>query len=320
MLDPGARVFPTGRVTTASRAGLGQFTALWERFVIPTGHAMRPGIEAACAAFAPHVLVSDALAIAGGLVARRRRIVWASSAPGPAEFAQESWVPVARAWVRSRMDEFQATYGVTDAVDLRFSPDLVLAFTTAEFMGAEFPPPLALVGAGAPSGPAGPDLPLGMARPGATPRPRVPGHRERRCLAAALAAGPGSNRGACRRAPAHLRCAAGDDPPPPGPYPRTEARPAGATARTSSTRTDGRSTSTRSSPTAATTPCARPRARPAPGRRPPPPRPAVQCPTRRARRGWHPGAVPPARELVAFTSCADGLAVAICLGRAPAQV
>jgi MGT family glycosyltransferase len=145
MLGPGAHVFPTGSASFATAAGLGQFRALWEGFVLPSGHTMRPGIDAACAAFAPDVLISDALAIAGGLVARQRGIVWASSAL-PAEFAPEPWVPEATAWVRRRMDEFQAAYGVTEPVDLRFSPDLVLAFTTAEFMGAGFPPPLALVG------------------------------------------------------------------------------------------------------------------------------------------------------------------------------
>ncbi|HEY2443313.1 MAG TPA: nucleotide disphospho-sugar-binding domain-containing protein [Streptosporangiaceae bacterium] len=108
----------------------------WEDFVIPLGHAMLPGTEAAVASFAPDVVVADQQALAGAVAARRAGAAWATSASTPAELLRPlaAW-PRVDEWVRGQITAFQRSCGVTDAVDLRFSGQLVLAFTTPALMG-----------------------------------------------------------------------------------------------------------------------------------------------------------------------------------------
>ena len=60
--------------------GLASLKFLWEDFLIPLARAMRPGVDEAVQAFGPDVLIVDQQAVAGAMVARQRRLAWATSA------------------------------------------------------------------------------------------------------------------------------------------------------------------------------------------------------------------------------------------------
>ncbi len=126
---------------------------LWEDFLGPLARSMVPGVDAAATSFRPSVLVSDQQAVAGALVARTRQIPWATSASTSAELVDPlEGLPKVAEWIRSQLVAFQVEHGVSTADatsgDLRFSDQLVIAFTTKELLGpdADLPPQVALVG------------------------------------------------------------------------------------------------------------------------------------------------------------------------------
>jgi MGT family glycosyltransferase len=147
LLPAGARVHPviddaldarlrSARERWLTLRGAAVLKFLWEEFIVPLGHAMLPGVEAAIATFAPDVLVADQQAIAGPVAARRSGVTWATSASTPAELLRPlASMPKVEAWVESLMADFRLASGVTDTVDLRFSDRLVLVFTTAALVG-----------------------------------------------------------------------------------------------------------------------------------------------------------------------------------------
>ena len=130
------------------------FKFFWEDFVLPLAHSMVPGVRAAVDTFAPDVLVGDQQALAGALVARERGIAWATSATTTAELTgQYETMPKLGIWAQERLAEFQAAYGVPGStglspVDLRFSDELVLAFSTEALLQPPDPLPahIAMVG------------------------------------------------------------------------------------------------------------------------------------------------------------------------------
>jgi MGT family glycosyltransferase len=147
LLPDGSRVFPVlddsfGATLLEERErwltlrGAAVLKFFWEDFLIPLGHAMLPGVRDAIASFAPDVVVADQQALAGALAARQAGIAWATSATTPGELLRPlASMPKVDAWVRDQMTAFQRACGVTDPVDLRFSSQLVLAFTTSALMG-----------------------------------------------------------------------------------------------------------------------------------------------------------------------------------------
>lgn len=147
LLPDGARVFPVlddafderlraERERWLSLRGAAVLKFFWEDFVIPLGHAMLPGVQAAVASFAPDVVVADQQALAGAAAARQAGIAWATSATTPAELLRPlAAMPRVDEWVRDQITAFQRSCGVTDPVDLRFSDQLVLAYTTPALIG-----------------------------------------------------------------------------------------------------------------------------------------------------------------------------------------
>ncbi|MBS2552443.1 glycosyltransferase [Catenulispora sp. NL8] len=138
---PGAPV-----VRAAGLRGPAALKFLWETFLIPLAEAMVPGVAAAVEAFAPDVMLVDQQAVAGAVVAMRCGVPWATSATTAAELGNPlAAMPKVDAWVRQLLLElevrnglattaasprYQCTYG-----DLRFSPHLVLAYSTAALSG-----------------------------------------------------------------------------------------------------------------------------------------------------------------------------------------
>jgi len=154
LAGPDARVLPCavpdadGAATErpAELRGPAALKYLWETFLVPLAEAMMPGVEAAVDRFEPDVLVVDQQAVAGAVVAQARGIPWATSATTAAELADPlGAMPKVASWVRELLlglelrhgdpnaassERYQGTYG-----DLRFSPYLVLAYSTAELSG-----------------------------------------------------------------------------------------------------------------------------------------------------------------------------------------
>ncbi|MFJ4961818.1 4'-demethylrebeccamycin synthase [Streptomyces sp. ADI96-02] len=110
---------------------------LWERFLVPLAEAMAPGVRQAVAAFRPDVVVADQQAMAGALVAEDLGLPWATSATTSAEFADVlATMPRVAAWNEALLRDLRARIGdPAGSGDPRFSPHLVLAFTTPELAG-----------------------------------------------------------------------------------------------------------------------------------------------------------------------------------------
>jgi MGT family glycosyltransferase len=112
---------------------------LWERFLVPLADEMAPGVRAAVVEFAPDAVVADQQALAGGLVAERLGVPWATSATTSAEFTDVlSGMPKVAAWLDEVLQELRSRIGdPSGTADPRFSPHLVLAFSTPELVGPE---------------------------------------------------------------------------------------------------------------------------------------------------------------------------------------
>jgi MGT family glycosyltransferase len=109
---------------------------------------MVPEIEAAIDTEQPDLLVVDQQAVGAAAVARRRGVPWVTSATTSAELTNPlAALPRVDEWVRDELHAIQLEAGVDpgDAVvgDLRFSDDLVLAFTTEALAGAPDVPGIA---------------------------------------------------------------------------------------------------------------------------------------------------------------------------------
>ncbi|MET8163823.1 glycosyltransferase [Streptomyces sp. NPDC005329] len=110
---------------------------LWEWYLLPLAEAMAPGVRAAVEEFGPDVVVADQQAFAGALVAERLGLPWATSATTSAEFTDPlAGLPKVREWLDRRLAALRSAIGdpAGDA-DPRFSPHLVLAFSTPELAG-----------------------------------------------------------------------------------------------------------------------------------------------------------------------------------------
>ncbi|MGK4579060.1 glycosyltransferase [Kitasatospora sp. HPMI-4] len=150
LAGPEAEVFPCAVALDPDAApqrppelrGPAALKFLWEDFLIPLAHAMAPGVAEAVERFRPDVLVVDQQAVAGALVAERIGLPWATSATTSAELTGAlDGMPLVEAWVRDRLTDLRGRLGGPDGLppgeravnsDPRFSPYLVLAFTTPE--------------------------------------------------------------------------------------------------------------------------------------------------------------------------------------------
>lgn len=142
LAGPGAEVFgcagaPPGE-RPAELRGPEALKFLWEWYLLPLAEAMAPGVRAAVEAFRPDVVVADQQAFAGALTAERLGLPWATSASTSAEFTDPlAGLPKVREWLAERLAGLRSALGVpADGADPRFSPHLVVAFSTPELAGA----------------------------------------------------------------------------------------------------------------------------------------------------------------------------------------
>lgn len=113
---------------------------LWQDVLMPLAYTMVPGVERAVGAFGADVLVVDQQALAGAAVAELRGLPWATSATTSAELTDPlAGMGKVGAWVRALIRDFLRDAGLAPGaaatVDPRFSPHLLLAFTTAALAG-----------------------------------------------------------------------------------------------------------------------------------------------------------------------------------------
>lgn len=151
-LDPDAMVYPTGMRAFRGLAdnGLASVQSLWESFIVPFTRFTLPAVEKAVAEYRPDVLVVDQHALAGALVAVRHGIPWATFCTSSIEVGTPfARLPKAAAWIRAHLATMSAEAGLADGqvADLRFSPYLVIVFSSAFLLGArDLPGHFALVG------------------------------------------------------------------------------------------------------------------------------------------------------------------------------
>ncbi|HEY8547493.1 MAG TPA: nucleotide disphospho-sugar-binding domain-containing protein [Acidimicrobiales bacterium] len=178
LLPPGAPFLPVAdavpqAIVDATNArlekrtgGIGGFASLWETCVLPLAHHMLPGTFAAVDGFRPDVLLVDQHALAGAAVAEARGLPWATSATTSADLVDPiEALPKVAAWLRDQMAGVLRAAGVAPeraaAVDPRFSPHLLLAFTVPDLVGpvGSLPDHYALVGPSFGDRPADPSFP-----------------------------------------------------------------------------------------------------------------------------------------------------------------
>ncbi|GLW19442.1 glycosyl transferase [Streptomyces sp. NBRC 13847] len=153
LLPAGALLYPAGDRGAAGGhdvlharwrdlRGVAALRFLWADVLIPLARAMLPGVHGAVAAFRPDVLVADQQALAGAVVARRYGLPWATSATTSAEFTRPfAGVPKVGEWVAQSIAALLADCGAPAGWDPRFSPHLVLVFSTPALIGAAGPDP-----------------------------------------------------------------------------------------------------------------------------------------------------------------------------------
>ncbi|MFI1366214.1 glycosyltransferase [Streptomyces griseochromogenes] len=163
---PGAE----GAVRPPDLRGAEALKFLWEWYLVPLADAMAPGVRAAAEAFRPDVVVADQQAFAGALVAERLGLPWATSATTSAEFTGAyDGLPKVAEWLRERLTELRTRIGdPAQTADPRYSPHLLLVFSTPELIGPQAPlgQRIHYVGPSLADRPAGPGFPWEWLDPG----------------------------------------------------------------------------------------------------------------------------------------------------------
>lgn len=124
------------RGMTTTRAWLGGMKALFEGVLAPMAADMLPGVEDAIAQFRPDAMLVDQQAIAGALAARRRGVVWGTSAPTAMLFEPMlPELPKVGAWLVDLLARVQRDAGLPTVPWPDRSDALVLLYVSREFVG-----------------------------------------------------------------------------------------------------------------------------------------------------------------------------------------
>jgi zeaxanthin glucosyltransferase len=152
LLGQDVTIFPTGSrlYRDQGRQGAYAMKTLWQSFIVPFTRFTLPAVDRAVLEFEPDAVLVDQHAPAGALVAHRHGIPWVTLAPSSIELTRPfRTMPRIEEWMRGQLDRLWDLAGLTapDGLDLRFSPYLVLAFTSRALTGdATLPERCELVG------------------------------------------------------------------------------------------------------------------------------------------------------------------------------
>ena len=133
----------------AAVRGAAALKFLWEDFLIPLARSMQPGVDAAVTAFAPDILAVDQQAVAGGLVARKRGLPWATLATTSAGVTDPlAALPQVKRWFTELLAGLEREVGLSPSDSGELSPHRVIAFTTSALVGPreQFPAHYRFVG------------------------------------------------------------------------------------------------------------------------------------------------------------------------------
>lgn len=152
LVGPDATVYPTRLRPYRGQRDIGAraFKSLWEDFVVPYARSTLRAVEEAARAYQPDVMVVDQHACAGALTAYRHGVPWATLVVSGMELTRPFRDrPAIEAWIAGHLTSLWAAASLPGepAVDLRFSPHLVVALTTTALTGpVPFPDHYTLVG------------------------------------------------------------------------------------------------------------------------------------------------------------------------------
>jgi MGT family glycosyltransferase len=132
--------------------GISAVKHLVGEFLVPLAESMLPGVRSAVDGFAPDAVLVDQQALAGVAVCEAAALPWATSASTSATLHDGLDVlPRLKEWADGLQRDFLRSAGVPDGtvatMDIRFSPHLVLVFSTEAFVGrSDHPDHYAFVG------------------------------------------------------------------------------------------------------------------------------------------------------------------------------
>ncbi len=172
LVGPDVTVYPTGKRSYRELRGSGTEAVrrLWDGYLMPFNRFILEPADHAVAEHQPDVVLVDQYALAGALAAHRHGVRWASLCTGMLELTPPTWeLPGLQELVRSHLARVWAMAGLPadEAIDLRFSPHLVIALTSAPLIGgAPLPEQCVLVGPALGRRPGDPGFPWDFFDPG----------------------------------------------------------------------------------------------------------------------------------------------------------
>ncbi len=151
LVGPDATVHATGvrAYRRYDEMGMAGLRALWDGYLIPFARFTLGPVDEAVVQHRPDVVVTEQYALAGGLVAHRRGVRWATLCTGTLELTPPADLPEFDEYVADRVSRVVEMAGLpADApIDPRFSPHLVIALMTRGLVGdAELPGNTVLTG------------------------------------------------------------------------------------------------------------------------------------------------------------------------------
>ncbi|WP_367128727.1 glycosyltransferase [Saccharothrix sp. HUAS TT1] len=163
LVGPDATVHPTGARTYRrhDEVGMAGVRAMWDGYLIPFTRFTLGPVEAAVVEHRPDVVVTEQYALAGGLVAHRHGIPWATLCTGTLELTPPADLVGFDDYVAAKVAQSLEMAGLAgEPLDPRFSPHLVIALMTRGLVGdVELPERCVLTGSALGPRPNAPDFP-----------------------------------------------------------------------------------------------------------------------------------------------------------------
>ena len=153
LIGPDVTVYPTGKRSYRAYKEVGMagpVRELWDDYLIPLNRFIQDPVDRAVAEYQPDVVLADQYALMGAVAARKYGVRWATLCLGALDLTPSQEYLGLQDWVRSkvRLAWEMACLPPDDGIDLRFSPDLVIATTVRALTGtAAIPEHCVLVGA-----------------------------------------------------------------------------------------------------------------------------------------------------------------------------
>jgi zeaxanthin glucosyltransferase len=153
LVGPDVTIYPTGKrfYRAYKEVGMaGPVRELWDDYLVPLNRFIQDPVDRAVAEYQPDVVLADQYALVGAAAARKYGVRWATLCLGALDLTPSQEYLGLQDWVRSKVRLAWEMAGLPpdDSIDLRFSPDLVIATTVRALTGtAAIPEHCVLVGA-----------------------------------------------------------------------------------------------------------------------------------------------------------------------------